>query len=151
VRWAEAQEKQVKKIILCCVLLAFCGIGIAQSPAPPPQPGQPPPGSTSTEFDLALHCEGPGPVNGGATFLIQMTDLNSGKPTPLNCSDSTSRGDTQHFVLSGTLVGFSGVVTATSGTTMNPACGFAGTSIPFEITCEDTTSSPTRRARFSIR
>ena len=148
-RWAEAQEKQVKKIILCCVLLAFCGIGIAQSPAPPPQPGQPPPGSTSTEFDLALHCAGPGPINGSASVNIEMTGMNPGTQ-PLTCSDTTSRGDTQHFILSGTLVGFSGQVNA-SGTGMIQGCAFAGTSLPFEITCEDTSSSPTRRVRFSIR
>jgi hypothetical protein len=106
--------------------------------------------TTTTEFDLDLHCSGPAPVVGGAQLTLQMSPLIMAQPLQLNCSDSTNRGATQHFVLNGTLANFSGAVQA-SGNGVGNNCAFAGTSLPFEITCEDTSSTPTRRVRLSIQ
>jgi hypothetical protein len=128
----------MKKTILCCVFVLALGcLALAQS-------------TTQMEFDLAIHCAGPGPVTGFASLNLQMTTMVNLKIPQLRCSDTTSRGDTAHFTLDGTLVGFQGQVNA-SGTGDIQGCAFAGTTLPFEITCEDTTSSPTRRVRYTIQ
>jgi len=128
----------MKKAVLTCLMLvlALGSIGLFRVQRVSAQ-------STTTEFDLALHCAGPAPVGGSAQLTVQMLPQ-------LNCSDSTDRGATQHFVLAGTLASFSGAVQA-NGDGMGTNCAFAGTSLPFEITCADGTSTPTRRVRFSIQ
>jgi hypothetical protein len=133
-----------KSVITCFMLvLALGGIGLFRVPRARAQ-------ATTTEFDLALHCAGPAPVSGSGQLTVQMSPAIMGIPYQLNCSDSTDRGATQHFVLAGTLASFSGTVQA-SGNGMGTNCAFAGTSLPFEITCEDTSSTPTRRVRLSIQ
>jgi hypothetical protein len=133
-----------KSVITCFMLvLALGGIGLFRVPRARAQ-------ATTTEFDLALHCAGPAPVSGNAQLTVQMSPAIMATPYQLNCSDSTDRGATQHFVLAGTLASFSGTVQA-GGNGMGNNCAFAGTSLPFEITCEDTSSTPTRRVRLSIQ
>jgi hypothetical protein len=103
--------------------------------------------STTTELDLALHCAGPGPVVGSANLNSMMMGR-----IQLNCSDNTDRGATQHLILNGPLTNFSGQVVAIGdGDANGTTCAFAGTSLPFDITCVDATSTPARRVRFSIQ
>jgi len=135
----------MKKAVLTCLMLvlALGSIGLFRVQRVSAQ-------STTTEFDLALHCAGPAPVGGSAQLTVQMSPAIMATPYQLNCSDSTDRGATQHFVLAGTLASFSGAVQA-NGDGMGTNCAFAGTSLPFEITCADGTSTPTRRVRFTIQ
>jgi hypothetical protein len=83
-----------KSVITCFILvLALGGIGLFRVQRVSAQ------STTTTEFDLDLHCSGPAPVVGGAQLTLQMSPLIMAQPLQLNCSDSTNRGDTQHFVL----------------------------------------------------
>jgi len=143
---SNAEEIYHEKSVITCLMLvlAFGGIGLFRVPRVSAQ------SATTTEFDLALHCAGPAPVSGSAQLTVQMSPAIMATPYQLNCSDSTDRGATQHFVLAGTLASFSGAVQA-NGDGMGTSCAFAGTSLPFEITCADGTSTPTRRVRFSLQ
>jgi hypothetical protein len=136
----------VKKSVITCVMLvlALGDIGLFRVQRVSAQ------STTTTEFDLDLHCSGPAPVVGSADVTLTMSEGMATHTMPLNCSDSTNRGDTQHLVLNGTLVSFSGEVQA-SGNGMGTNCSFTGTSLPFDITCVDASSTPTRRVRFSIQ
>ena len=136
----------MKKSVITCLMLVLVlgGIALFRVPSVGAQ------STTTTEFDLDLHCSGPAPVVGGAQLTIQMSPLIMAPLYQLSCSDSTDRGATQHFVLNGTLASFSGGVQA-SGNGAGTECSFAGTSLPFEITCVDASSTPTRRVRLSIQ
>jgi hypothetical protein len=133
----------MKKSAIACfmLVLALGGIGLFPVQRISAQ-------SATTEIDLALHCAGQGPVVGSAVLKLTMMMA----PIQLNCSDSTDRGATQHLILNGTLGSFSGQVNASgNGDPNGTNCSFAGTSLPFDITCTDASSTPARRVRFSIQ